>query len=141
MKILLFANTDWYLYNFRRSLAQALREAGHEVLLVSPPGAYVALLQDLGFRWVAAPMQRHSLNPLRELAVVAVAAPAHSTPTTGSGGTLLHLQVRGLRSVGRAQRRARAGLAMYSPATILARGLRPLIRSLLKRELEGAVTA
>jgi hypothetical protein len=26
VKILLFANTDWYLYNFRLELAQALRE-------------------------------------------------------------------------------------------------------------------
>ena len=45
MKILLFANTDWYLYNFRRSLAIALRDAGHEVLLVSPDGEYGARLR------------------------------------------------------------------------------------------------
>ena len=70
MKILLFANTEWYLYNFRRSLATALREAGHEVLLVSPPGPYGEKLQALGFRWMAAPMQRLSLNPLRELALL-----------------------------------------------------------------------
>ena len=70
MKIILFANTEWYLYNFRRSLAEALRSAGHDVLLVSPPGPYGARLQALGFRWVAAPMQRKSLNPLRELALV-----------------------------------------------------------------------
>ena len=38
MKFLLFANTDWYLFNFRQSLARALRNAGHEVLLVSPAG-------------------------------------------------------------------------------------------------------
>jgi hypothetical protein len=31
MKFVLFANTDWYLYNFRRSLALALRDAGHDV--------------------------------------------------------------------------------------------------------------
>lgn len=70
MKIILFANTEWYLYNFRRSLAVALRDAGHEVLLVSPPGPYGAQLGAMGFRWLAAPMQRRSLNPLRELALV-----------------------------------------------------------------------
>ncbi len=70
LKILLFANTDWYLYNFRRSLAVALRDAGYEVLLVSPPGAYGAQLQALGFRWFPAPMQRRSLNPLREMALL-----------------------------------------------------------------------
>lgn len=69
-KVLLFANTDWYLYNFRRSLALALRDGGYDVLLVSPPGPYGERLQDLGFRWVAAPMERRSLNPLREAALV-----------------------------------------------------------------------
>jgi glycosyltransferase involved in cell wall biosynthesis len=70
MKVVLFANTEWYLYNFRRSLAAALREAGHEVLLVSPPGPYGEKLRDLGYRWLPAPMERRSLNPLRELALV-----------------------------------------------------------------------
>jgi hypothetical protein len=32
-KIILFANTDWYLYNFRLSLAKELRAEGHEVIL------------------------------------------------------------------------------------------------------------
>ena len=66
MKILLFANTDWYLYNFRRSLVLSLRDAGHEVLLLSPPGDYGAKLQALGLRWLPLPMDRRSLNPLRE---------------------------------------------------------------------------
>ncbi|MDP3887541.1 glycosyltransferase family 4 protein [Hydrogenophaga sp.] len=70
MKVILFANTEWYLYNFRRSLALALREAGHEVLLVSPPGPYGEKLQAMGFHWVAAPMDRRSLNPLREFALL-----------------------------------------------------------------------
>ena len=70
MKLLLFANTDWYLFNFRRSLAHALQDAGHEVLLVSPPGPYGERLRALGFRWEPAPMVRRSLNPLRELRLV-----------------------------------------------------------------------
>lgn len=70
MKILLFANTAWYLFNFRRSLAEELRKAGHEVLLVSPPGPFGAELEALGFRWIPAPMIRRSLNPFRELGLV-----------------------------------------------------------------------
>jgi glycosyltransferase involved in cell wall biosynthesis len=70
LKVVLFANTEWYLYNFRRSLASALRDAGHEVLLLSPPGPYGEKLRALGFRWLPAPMERRSLNPLRELALV-----------------------------------------------------------------------
>ena len=64
---MLFANTDWYIYNFRRSLAVALRGGGHEVVLVSPPGRYGEKLEALGFRWIPAPMERRSLNPFREL--------------------------------------------------------------------------
>jgi glycosyltransferase involved in cell wall biosynthesis len=70
LRVLLFANTEWYLFNFRRSLADALREAGHEVVLLSPPGPYGERLRALGFRWMAAPMARRSLNPFRELALV-----------------------------------------------------------------------
>lgn len=70
MKVLLFGNTDWYLYNFRLSLAKALRDQGHEVLLLSPPGPYGERLRELGFQWSAAPMVRRSLNPFRELALV-----------------------------------------------------------------------
>lgn len=66
MKVLLFANTEWYLYNFRRSLALALQAAGHEVLLTSPDGPYGAKLRELGLRWLPLPMERRSLNPLRE---------------------------------------------------------------------------
>lgn len=70
MKVLLFANTDWYLFNFRQSLARALRDAGHHVLLVSPPGPYGEKLRELGYRWEPAPMVRRSLNPIREFSLV-----------------------------------------------------------------------
>jgi glycosyltransferase involved in cell wall biosynthesis len=66
MKLVLFANTEWYLYNFRRSLALALRDAGHDILLISPDGSYGEKLRALGLRWQAVPMRRRSLNPLRE---------------------------------------------------------------------------
>lgn len=71
MKIILFANTEWYLFNFRLSLAKALQAQGHEVVLISPPGEYGARLQALGFRWEALPMDRKSLNPLQELRLLA----------------------------------------------------------------------
>ena len=71
MKILLFANTDWYLYNFRLGLAQALRARGDEVVLVSPAGTYASRLQELGFRWVCFPLRRGGLNPLNEILTIA----------------------------------------------------------------------
>jgi glycosyltransferase involved in cell wall biosynthesis len=70
LKIILFANTDWYLYNFRRSLANALCDAGHDVLLISPLGIYGEKLRNLGFRWTPIPMNRRSLNPFREFTLL-----------------------------------------------------------------------
>jgi glycosyltransferase involved in cell wall biosynthesis len=68
MKILLMANTDWYLYNFRLDLAEALRVRGDEVTLASPNGEYVPNLQALGFRWVEITLSRRGMNPFEELA-------------------------------------------------------------------------
>jgi glycosyltransferase involved in cell wall biosynthesis len=69
-KIILFANTDWYLYNFRLSLARRLRDEGYDVLLLSPDGEYGPRLRELGFRWQVVPMRRRSLNPWREVMLV-----------------------------------------------------------------------
>ncbi|MEX0451990.1 glycosyltransferase family 4 protein [Spiribacter sp. 218] len=65
--MLLFANTAWYLYNFRYAQILALQAEGYEVLLLSPPDSYGEELTRLGLDWRAAPMQRLSVNPWREL--------------------------------------------------------------------------
>ena len=66
-KIILFANTDWYLYNFRLSLAKELRAHGHDVILVSASGPFEPLLKESGFRWVPFPLSRQGINPFYEL--------------------------------------------------------------------------
>jgi glycosyltransferase involved in cell wall biosynthesis len=66
MKFVFYANTDWYLYNFRLSTAQRLQADGHEVVMLSPPGPFGGRFATRGFRWVTLPMDRASLNPLRE---------------------------------------------------------------------------
>jgi glycosyltransferase involved in cell wall biosynthesis len=70
MKIILFANTDWYLYNFRLDLAKALRARGDEVIFLSPPGDYVQKIAELGFRWLEFPFSRRGMNPLAELGAI-----------------------------------------------------------------------
>ncbi|MGD0611135.1 MAG: glycosyltransferase family 4 protein [Anaerolineales bacterium] len=70
MKILFFANTDWYLFNFRLALAQALRTEGYQVILVSPEGPYAARLRELGFRWLPFPLSRRGMNPFAELSTI-----------------------------------------------------------------------
>ena len=66
-KILLFANTDWYLYNFRLPLTQELRDQGHEIVLLSPPGDFHERLQECGFQWLPFPFSRQGINPFTEL--------------------------------------------------------------------------
>ena len=70
-KILLIANTDWYLYRFRLLLAQTLRENGHEVILVSPAGRYVPNIQAEGFKHLCWSVSRQSINPFGEIKSIA----------------------------------------------------------------------
>jgi glycosyltransferase involved in cell wall biosynthesis len=70
LNVLFFANSDWYLYNFRLALLQGVRAGGHEVVLVSPPGEYVARLQEAGFRWLCLPLKRAGADPIRECLAV-----------------------------------------------------------------------
>ncbi len=70
MKILFVANTDWYLYNFRRSLARFLFSQGWEIVMVSPSGSYTSGLEKLGYRWVKWEVGRQTLAPFKELAAL-----------------------------------------------------------------------
>ena len=70
MKFVLYANTDWYLYNFRLSTAQELVAHGHEVVMLSPPGEFGERFAAHGLRWIQLDMDRASLNPMRELLTV-----------------------------------------------------------------------
>ena len=147
MKIVLFANTEWYLYNFRRSLAMALRDAGHDVLLVSPPGPYGERLRALGFRWLPAPMERRSLNPLRELVLVlwlrrllvqervdVVHGFTIKCAVYGSLAARLAARSPGVP----ARVNAVAGMGyVFTNNDLKARLLRPLVRTLMRLALDG----
>ena len=65
-KILLVANTDWYLFNHRLSLAEKLRNLGAEVHLASPGGPFAGRLRQSGFPWHEFRMDRKGFNPFRE---------------------------------------------------------------------------
>lgn len=143
MKIILFANTEWYLFNFRLSLAKALQGQGHEVLLISPPGEYGARLQALGFRWEALPMDRKSLNPLQELRLLAYlcrlyrreqpALAHHFTIKCVVYGSIAALVARVPARVN-----AVAGMGyVFTNQALKARLLRPVVRGLMRLVLNG----
>jgi glycosyltransferase involved in cell wall biosynthesis len=70
VKILLFANTAWYLYNFRLPLAEALRSHGFDVELVSPGDEFAEKLSSAGYRWVEFPFSRKGWNPFQEISTI-----------------------------------------------------------------------
>lgn len=70
MKIILFANTDWFLYNYNLSLAKFLQEKGHEVVLLSPSGFYVKFLEQDGFQWQEFNLSRKGMNPFSEIKTI-----------------------------------------------------------------------
>jgi glycosyltransferase involved in cell wall biosynthesis len=67
MKTIFVANTDWYLYNFRLSLARFLRSKGFDTVFVSPPGDYADRLMEAGFKWIQWEVGRKSLAPVAEI--------------------------------------------------------------------------
>lgn len=68
-RVVLFANTDWYLYNFRLSLARRIRQGlDAEVWIACPDGPYRTTLEAEGFRWIPIALRRRSLNPWHDLA-------------------------------------------------------------------------
>jgi glycosyltransferase involved in cell wall biosynthesis len=69
-RIVFFANTDWYLYNFRLPLIKDLHKNQYEIFLLSPPGPYGQKLLDLGFRWIPINLDRASLNIFKEIKTI-----------------------------------------------------------------------
>ena len=67
MRIVFFANTDWYLYNFRLPTALQLKASGHDVVMLSPGGDFGERFAEHGIPWLTLSMDRASLNPWREL--------------------------------------------------------------------------
>ncbi len=143
MKVVLFANTDWYLYNFRRTLALALKKRGYEPVLISPPGPYGEKLRALGLHWEPLPMDRRSLNPLRELLLLRYLRQLfrHERPVLVHSFTIKcavygSLAARLARVPARVNAVAGMGYVFTSDAP-KARALRPLVRVLLRWALGG----
>ena len=143
MKIILFANTEWYLFNFRLSLAKALQAQGHEVLLISPPGEYGARLQALGFRWEALPMDRKSLNPLQELRLLVYLCQLYRREQPGlvhhfTIKCVVYGSIAALVARVPARVNAVAGMGyVFTNQALKARLLRPVVRGLMRLVLNG----
>ena len=66
MKVLIAANYDVGLYQFRKELIQELLKE-HQVLISLPYGSLVAPLQEAGCKFIDTPVDRRGLNPVKDL--------------------------------------------------------------------------
>lgn len=66
MKILIAANNDVGLYQFRRELIAELLK-NHEVLISLPDGDLIRPLEKIGCRFLPTPVDRRGVNPLKDI--------------------------------------------------------------------------
>lgn len=66
MKILILANHEVSIYNFRRELIEAMLTAGHEVHLSLPYGPKLDVLIAMGCEFTDAPLDRRGTSPLAD---------------------------------------------------------------------------
>ena len=66
MKILILANSDGGLYNFRKELLIELVKA-HEVSISVPEGEYASFFRSIGCKLFHMSFDRHGTNPMKEL--------------------------------------------------------------------------
>src|SRR5690242_17640149 len=66
--IAIVANIAWNLYNFRRGLAVAIKEAGYEPILMAAPDKYAEKLIQEGWKFVPLKnMERTGVNPIKDI--------------------------------------------------------------------------
>jgi len=141
MNILITANTDWFLHNFRLALIKVLVARGDRVSIACPDGDYRRPLEAFGVRWYPVTVDRSGTNPLRDLASVR----QHRAVLDAVRPDLVHsFTLKSVIATGLAARATRfAGLAMvnnydglgyvFSSGALKARLARPLVRMVLRR--------
>jgi glycosyltransferase involved in cell wall biosynthesis len=65
-KIILSANTSWYLFNFRASTIQEFIRLNHEVICIAPEDDYTQKLKNLGCIYVPLYMDNKGINPIKD---------------------------------------------------------------------------
>lgn len=66
-KLMILANDETTIYNFRREIIRALHEHGYNVTLCLPEGEHTREIEDCGCEVINTPVSRHGKNPLHDL--------------------------------------------------------------------------
>ena len=70
MKVLCFANTSWYLWNFRKKFLEDAVARGHEVIVLAPDSDYQKKFEILGCQFHLVSLLPNQTNIVRELAAL-----------------------------------------------------------------------
>lgn len=70
MKVLIFINTSWNIYNFRAGLIRGLQNKGYEVHVMAPEDSYSVRLTAMGCMYHPISMNNSGSNPLKELVLL-----------------------------------------------------------------------
>lgn len=142
MKIILFANTDWYIFNFRIELAKILKE-NHEVIIMAPENQYAEKIRALGFRFISIKMERRKLNVLKEFMTLLSVINIYKTEKPD---LVHHFTIKPVIYGGIAVRIARIKYAVHAVAgmgfvftskRLLAIVLKPILSLLLRISMKG----
>lgn len=66
MKVMILANNDVGLYQFRKELIEELLKE-HKVVISLPYGDFVKPLEDIGCKFIDTPIDRRGINPIKDL--------------------------------------------------------------------------
>ncbi len=69
-KIIVLANTSWYLFNFRLNLMLQLQELGYEVIAVAPQDNYSSRFASYNIYFKALPMDNQGTNPIKDSTLI-----------------------------------------------------------------------
>jgi glycosyltransferase involved in cell wall biosynthesis len=67
IKIIITANTSWYLYNFRKNTILSLINNGYKVTAVAPIDKYSSMLEELGCDYCDLVIDQGGTNPIKDI--------------------------------------------------------------------------
>ena len=69
-KIVLVANTSWYLYNYKYTIMEKLANNGYKVYAVAPYDSYTSRLKELDIKYINISISRSRFTPYKDLLVI-----------------------------------------------------------------------
>ena len=70
MRVALFANASWNIWNFRMGLVGAIQAAGHDVCIIAPEDDYTHKITEAGLAYYPVKMSTKGADPIQDLSII-----------------------------------------------------------------------